>query len=347
MSGIAAARPARVARGLAALVLASLAACTEQAGTLPKPGEEPHQVELATRPRLALVLSSGGLRGFAHVGVLKALEAHGVKPDLVVGSSVGALVGAIHASGRSTEEISRLIASADFDLGAGWLRLGGERQRGTVHDFVAAQVRSQRIERFPTAFAAVATDLQSGCMAVFNAGGAAIAVQASTGLPGVFAATSINGHSYADGGLTSPVPVRVARALGAERVIAVDVTFPPQESRLDGLVNRLFQVGLVMAHTLADQEAREADVLIAPVLPQQDDVHLGNRAALMAAGERAALKAIPRIRQLLVEVPTTAARASSQQAPRRCASLPLRAGAYPPDEATDEAGEIRTSQARR
>ena len=115
----------------------------------------------------------------------------------------------------------------------------------------------------------------------------------------MFAPTRLAGRDYADGGLTAPVPVRVARALGAERVVAVNVTFPPAESRLDGMVDRLFQIGLVMMHTMAAQEAREADVLIEPVLPQQDDIRLDNRAALMAAGERAALAALPRIRALL------------------------------------------------
>jgi NTE family protein len=309
----------RLMRVLAsALAGLALAACTEHAAVSPQPGEEPDFYPPAARPKLALVLSSGGLRGFAHVGVLQALEAHGIKPDLVVGSSVGALVGSLYASGRSAEDLRQIVLANDFRLGADWFRWSAEGSSQTVHGFVANHLRRQRIERFPIDFAAVATDLQGGCMHVFNHGGAAVAVQASTALPGVFAPTPIRGRPFADGGLTSPVPVRVARALGAERVIAVDVTFPPAESRIDGLVDRLFQAGLVMAKSLAMQEAREADLLIAPVLPPQEEIELGNRAALIAAGERATLDALPRIRALLAS-PASASDAVATD-PRRCAT---------------------------
>jgi predicted acylesterase/phospholipase RssA len=114
-------------------------------------------------------------------------------------------------------------------------------------------------------------------MAVFNAGGAALAVQASTGLPGVFAATTLAGRDYADGALSSPLPVRVARELGAQRVIAIDVIYPPVESRLDGMVDRLFQIGLVLTHSLATQEAQEADLVIRPSLPAELSVYMNNR----------------------------------------------------------------------
>ncbi len=181
-------------RAAAALVAAVLAACAEQPATPPGPGEEPFLAEAPVPVRLALVLSSGGLRGLAHVGVLQALEAEGIRPDLVVGTSVGALVGAIHASGRSGDEIQQTVAHSTFDFGTGWLKPGIDRPSQTVHEFASTHLRRQRIERFPIAFAAVATDLQAGCLAVFNAGGAAVAVQASTGLPGVFAATPIGGR---------------------------------------------------------------------------------------------------------------------------------------------------------
>lgn len=302
-----------------ALAAAALAACAEQPATPPQRGEEPFLAEQAVPSQLALVLSSGGLRGLAHVGVLQALEAEGIRPDLIVGSSVGALVGAVYASGRSADELRQLVEAEDFDFGQGWLRVSFERPRQSVHDFVALHLRTQRIERFPTAFAAVATDLQAGCLSVFNVGSAAVAVQASAGLPGVFAATPIDGRPFADGGLTSPVPVHVARALGARRVIAVDVTYPPSESRLDGLVNRLFQVGLVMSHTLAAQEALEADLVIRPQLPPGDDIHLGNRVALMASGAAAVRQALPEIRRLLAE--PAPMRPPARPDARRCPTL--------------------------
>ena len=302
-------------RWIALTMTAALAACTEHASYQPAAGEMPHFAANDARPKLALVLSSGGLRGFAHVGVLKALDAHGIRPDLVIGSSVGSLVGSIYASGRSVGEIEQAIAADDFRLGAGW-RSGLPAERTSLHEFVASNVRSQRIEHFPIGYAAVATDLQRGCMAVFNAGSAAVAVQASTGMPGVFAPTTIGGRPHADGGMTSPVPVRVARALGAQRVIAVDVTFPPGESKLGGMVDRLFQMGLVMVRTMAAQEAREADLLIEPVLPPEAQIHLDNRAALIAAGERATLAAMPQIKRALAQPAPVAAKPFAD--PRWC-----------------------------
>lgn len=296
-----------------------LAACTELPARKPGPGEAPYYFVPGGAPaRLALVLSGGSLRGFAHVGVLKVLEAHGILPDLVVGTSVGSLVGSLYASGRSASEIGQLVTSDEFKLGSNLSRLSLGTERPSVVDFVERNLRVQRIERFPIVFAAVATELQSGCLATFNAGAAAIAVQASTGLPGVFAPTSIGGRDYADGGLTSPVPVRVARALGAERVIAIDVTFPPSESKLDGLVDRLYQMGLVMVRTLAAQEAREADLLIEPTFPPVSEINLANRAALIDAGERAALAALPQIHKLLAAPPT---RAIARDDGRRCDGL--------------------------
>jgi NTE family protein len=284
--------------------LVGLMGCTEQASHQPVPGDAPYFAVSEAHPRLALVLSSGGLRGFAHVGVLKALEAHGISPDIVVGSSVGALVGAIYASGREVGEIEQAIAAPDFRLGARWQRAVLPTERTSVYGFVAHHVRHQRIEHFPIGYAAVATNLQRGCMVVFNAGSAAVAVQASTAVPGVFAPTTIGAQPHADGGMTGPVPVRVARALRAQRVIAVDVTYPPGESKLDGLIDRVFQMGLVMVRTMAAQEAREADVLIEPVLPREAQVNLDNRAALISAGESAALAAMPQIRRLLSQPPS-------------------------------------------
>ena len=307
-------------RALAVLSAALLAACTELPARQPAAGEAPYFSANDARPRLALVLSSGSLRGFAHVGVLKVLEANGIRPDLVVGSSVGALVGAISASGRPAAELQAIVSADDFRLGSGLSRVSLGTERPSVHDFIERNVRSQRIERFPVPFAAVATEMQKGCLAVFNAGAAAVAVQASTGLPGVFAPTTIDNHEYADGGITSPVPVRVARALGAERVIAVDVTFPPGEWKPDGMVDRLFQMGLVMLRTLAMQEAREADVLIEPVFPPPSQINLANRAALIEVGERAALAALPRIRRMLDEPMTPVATRVND--PRWCQSSP-------------------------
>jgi len=296
-----------------------LVACAEHPASLAMPGEEPFLAAPAEPARLAIVLSSGALRGLAHVGVLRALDAEGIRPDLIVGSSVGALVGAINASGVRAGDIGRIVAADDFHFGSDWLTTAIVRPRLSVYQFAEKNLMHQRIERFPVRFAAVVTDLRDGCMGVFNAGGAALAIQASTGLPGVFAATTLAGRDYADGALSSPLPVRVARELGAQRVIAIDVTYPPVESKLDGMVDRLFQIGLVLTHSLASQEAQEADLVIRPTFPAELTVNMNNRAALMAVGDEAVRRALPEIRNLLLK-PAPAPEQRRADA-RRCAGL--------------------------
>ncbi len=287
---------AMITLGLAGLLIG----CAELPARRALPGAEPHTVvQPVARPRVALVLSGGSLRGFAHLGVLKVLVANGIRPDLIVGTSAGSIVGGLYASGMSVVAMEEAAATIDFDLFSGFLASRFGIGRPLVHSFVDQFTQGAPIETFPTRFAAVATDLQRGCVAVFNGGDAAVAIQASTAVPGIFAPTSIGGGDYADGGLVSPLPVRVARALGAERVIAIDVVFDPNESRLSSTIDRLFQTTLIMTRTLANQEGREADVLIAPTLPPEAQVTLANHRALIAAGERAALAALPRINALL------------------------------------------------
>ncbi len=306
-------RPDRSTRYWRMLVAVGL--CLEVAScaqTIPVSGAksftEPHLIERpVARSRLAIVLSAGSLRGFAHLGVLEVLASNGVHPDLVVGTSAGSIVGSLFASGVDLTSLRKAAQSVDFDLVSGLLATRLGLGRPPVFDFVDRHAAERRIERFPVRFAAVATELQSGCLAVFNAGDAATAVQASAAMPGAFAPVSIAGRDYADGGLLSPLPVRVARALGAELVIAVDVTFDPRESRLESTVDRLFQTALVMIKAQARREAREADVLIEPVLPPEAEVTLANRDALIAAGARAGHAALPRIRAML-ERPTDQAR---------------------------------------
>ena len=274
----------------------ALAGCFELPSQPAAPGAEPRTLAPSiVPPRVALVLSGGSVRGFAHLGVLKVLEAEGIRPDLVVGTSAGSIAGGLYASGLSAEALADVARRVDFDLGSAWQ--GG--RSSPVHAFVAEHARTETIEQFPIPFAAVAADMQRGCVAIFNGGDAAVAVQASAAMPGVFAPTEIAGAKYADGGLVAPMPVRVARALGAEQVIAVNVTFDPRESKLAGTLDRLFQTMLVLVRTLVTDEAREADIVIEPQLPPEAQVTLANRDALIAAGERAARAALPRIRELL------------------------------------------------
>lgn len=297
-----------MAARLASLAMAMLlASCTSLAP--PVQGPPPTFVEPppAARGGVALVLSGGAARGYAHVGVIKALEAHGLRPDLVVGSSAGSIVGSLYASGMTAQELEAAIAElgrhqfSDVELpGLGILpgTLGvvrGDR----LHSFIDDRARRHRIEDFPMRFAAVATDLATGEARIFNAGDVGTAVRASSAVPGIIAPAEIGGRLYSDGQLSSPVPVDAARRLGARVVIAVDVIYPPQDAAPRTAVGVLFQAFMITVHRLRSIEAARADLVIVPDLGRTSgQFSFGDRERLVAAGERAGLEAIAQLRLL-------------------------------------------------
>jgi NTE family protein len=263
-----------------------------------------------SRPAVALVLSGGTARGFAHVGVLKVLEKNGIKPDLVVGSSAGSIVGALYASGLSPAEIDAALADMQISVfrdlvlpGLGFLpgELGlvkGENLR----QFISARLRHPLIEDFPVRFAAVATDLKSGNPEAFTSGDASLAVRASSAVPGIITPAEIRGRYYADGQISSPLPAMTARNLGAKIVIAIDVLYPPQEALLSNILNVVFQSFVISSYRLRAYESREADIVITPEFPPtRGQYGFSDREWLVQVGERAAATALPAIRALLSE----------------------------------------------
>ena len=219
------------------------------------------------RPSVALVLGGGGLRGFAHVGILHAIEEAGIRPDIVVGTSVGAVVGAAYASGMTAAQIEsvalsvRLSSLIDLTLSRSGIMRGNKLARWV--DTVTAGIP---IEKFPLRFAAVATDLQSGQAVLLDRGSAGSAIQSSSALPGLNVPVPHENGYLIDGGITSLVPVRFARAMGADFVIAVDIYC--QGRRAEGLgaaavVRRVMQTQSCL---IAAPEMAEANVLIAPAI---------------------------------------------------------------------------------
>jgi NTE family protein len=270
---------------------------------------EPYQQSPTPLPGagIALVLSGGSARGYAHAGVIKALEANGLRPDLIVGSSAGSIVGALYASGLTAAELedalSRLDSSTFSDIampGIGFLAspLGIVKSDG-LHRFVDQEVRRHNMEDFPIRFAAVATDLVTGEAKIFNAGDAGYAVSASSAVPGIIAPTEIRGRLYVDGQLSSPLPVAAARELGARIVIAVDVIYPPEHARVTSTLRVLLQSFVISAYRLKQWEATAADSLIIPDLgATSGQWSFRDRGRLIAAGEAATVDALYRLRPL-------------------------------------------------
>ncbi|MGM9488061.1 patatin-like phospholipase family protein [Ideonella sp. YS5] len=248
------------------------------------------------RPRVALVLGGGGLRGFAHVGVLRALEDVGIKPDLVVGTSAGAVVGAAYASGLSADEVERVAQTIepasliDFTLSKSGLMRGAN-----IAAWVDTVTRHIPIEQFPIRFAAIATDLENERPVALMVGSSGQAVQASAAVPGINVPVSFEGGHLVDGGSTSLVPVRFAKAMGAEFIIAVDIYC--DEAAVQGLsaVTVVYRVMRTQSCQIARSEMAEADVVIRPRVASPGLAKKGEYANAAEAGYAAARSALAQI----------------------------------------------------
>lgn len=245
------------------------------------------------RPTVALVLGGGGLRGFAHMGVLRALEEAGIKPDIVVGTSAGAVVGAAYASGLSSSQIEeaargvRLSSLVDLTISSSGIIRGDSLAKWV--DTITGRVP---MEVFPVRFAVVATDLQSQRAVVLDRGTAGRAVQASAAVPGINVPVAYPGGHLIDGGATSLVPVRVARAMGADIVIAVDIYCNEPPAGKLGSPAVIFQVMHSQSCLVAQQEMSEADVLIAPSVGMMKMSDKGQQERAIEAGYQAAHSAL-------------------------------------------------------
>lgn len=284
------------------LIACSLAVVAGCASVETAPKHPPQAVPLAPlaaaqRPTVAFALGAGAVRGFAHAGVLKVLDDAGIRPDLVVGTSAGSIFGALYAGGLRNDEL--LWAARDV-------------QRDQLIDFVFPNrgfvdgVRLQKyvnqalggklIEELGTPFVAVATELRTGRPVAFNRGDTGLAVRASCSVPAVFRPTPIEGREYVDGGLTHPVPVSIARAAGADVVIAVVVSRQAVDTGDLGSTRELLnQSVVILQNSIERTEVAGADVVIQPDLSQVSVSDFDARERAIEAGEAAARAALPAI----------------------------------------------------
>lgn len=252
-----------------------------------------------TPPKIGLALGGGAARGFAHVGVIQVLEEAGIPPVLVTGTSAGSLVAALYASGKNGAQLQKVAESMDESTIADWtLPLFG---RGVLRGealakYVNAQVGQKLIETMPLPLGIVATDLNSGNDMLFQRGDTGTAVRASSAVPAVFTPVKINGRDYVDGGLSSPVPVRAARKMGAELVIAVDISSPPEGSSATGTIEILLQTFSIMGKSINGFELKDADVVVRPVLTGVSSSDFSSRKRSIEAGRQAMLQALPQLR---------------------------------------------------
>ena len=243
-------------------------------------------------------------------GVIKVLEEHGIRPDIVVGTSAGSFVGALYASGydvAALEKIAREVKTEELrDIvfpDRGFVK--GER----LQDFVNQKLGNRSIEELPIRYAAVATDLADGSIAAFTRGNTGMAVRASSSIPGVFQPVRIDGREYVDGGLVSPVPVQVARDLGADLVIAVDIAKRPGEKAVLVSTTEVFDQALdIMVSHLAKQEVGSADIVVQPDTRSLVSVDFTTRGDAIEEGIEAAARAMASVLDRLLAMSRDKAR---------------------------------------
>ncbi|MEW6694229.1 MAG: patatin-like phospholipase family protein [Pseudomonadota bacterium] len=290
----------------AAVAVGALAGCAVPRPE-PRPPDSPAPLPPApppTRPpRVGLALGGGAARGFAHIGVIQVLEREGIRPDLVVGTSAGSLVAALHAHGLGGAALEQAALEMEEATIADWtvpLFNRGLLRGEALARYVNRMVQGRTIEAMPLPLGILATELASGRPVLFRRGDTGTAVRASSAVPGVFSPVLIGGQAYVDGGLVAPVPVEQAREMGAELVIAVDISSPAEPLAQTDPVRVLLQTFTIMGQTINRHVLARADVVVRPALQGVGSADFAARQRSIAAGRSAMQAALPRLREQLV-----------------------------------------------
>lgn len=289
----------------AAAVLAVLAGCASVAPpvvVVPVPGVTAPPEPPPRPPVIGLALGGGAARGFAHVGVIQVLEEAGIRPDLLTGTSAGSLVAALYASGMSGARLEQVALAMEEAAFTDWtlpIFSRGVLRGDALARFVNTTLSGRLIDAMTIPLGVVATDLHSGQGVLFRRGDTGTAVRASSAVPAVFLPVRIGDREYVDGGLVSPVPVRYARQMGAELVIAVDISSAPEGNAANGTLEILLQTFAIMGQSINKFELREAEVVVRPALDGLKAADFATRRRAIEAGRTAMRAALPQLRRQL------------------------------------------------
>jgi len=298
----------------AACALLMLISCSSPQGPLGSNGNVAVQASMGAeldrkelvatrRPvKLGLALGGGAARGFAHVGVFQVLEEAGIKPQMVVGPSAGSVVAALYTSGKNASQLLKLSESMDESALTDWtvpLISRGMMRGDALAKYMSQNLEIKKIEDMKIPLGVVATDLHSGEPILFQRGDAATAVRASSAVPAVFQPVQIGGKEYVDGGLVAPVPVRFTRQMGADIVLAVDISTPLEANKADGMLQILLQTFSIMGKSISDLELKEADLVVKPALSGIGSAAFNERKRSIEAGRVAMTQALPQLKILL------------------------------------------------
>ena len=269
------------------------------------PTQVPPTVQLPPKPaKIALVLGAGSSKGFAHIGVLKILESNKIPIHLIVGTSVGSVVGSLYAYGYdafSLQKLSFTIEEEDIVdpvlvPNNGFIK--GER----LEEFINKRVKNTPMEKLKIPFFAVATDLERGQEIVFAKGNTGTAVRASCSIPGIFRSVKISDKVYVDGGVVSPVAVEAAKRLGADVVIAVDISSAVDRTQPEGTIDTILQSINIMYSKLSSIQLAQADVVIKPKVAHIGSADFSKRHEAILEGEKATIEVLPQLMQIITQL---------------------------------------------
>lgn len=254
---------------------------------------------LKQKPKIAIAFGGGAAKGFAHIGVIKVLEQNGIKPDIITGTSAGSVIGSLYASGLTPIAIQQIAMNLNEDQLTDYtLSANGIVKGEALQNFINKMVGNTPIEKLAIPFGAVATNKETGAAAVFRSGNTGQAVRASASIPNVFLPVKIGHNTYVDGGLVQPVPVEAAKNMGADVIIAIDISAKPTKgskgfwATIDQSINIMGQVAL-------NKQLKLADVVIHPNIDTISSLSFKQRDQAILEGEKAAIAALPAIKKAI------------------------------------------------
>ena len=292
---------------LAILIISvlSFTSCTLKETQPPPVVQLPPVVQPPPKPaKIALVLGAGSLKGFAHIGVIKILESNKIPIHMIVGTSAGSAVGSLYAYGIDAFSLQKLSFSVQKDdiVDLLYIPSNGFIKGEKLEEFINKSVNHTPMEKFKIPFYAVATDLEKGQEMIFGKGNAGTAVRASCSIPGIFRAVRISDRIYVDGGVVSPVAVEAAKRLGADVVIAVDISSAVDRTQPEGTIDTILQSINIMYSKLSSVQLSKADVVIKPKVAYIGSADFSKRHEAILEGEKAAIEALPQITAIITQL---------------------------------------------
>ncbi len=292
---------------LAILIISvlSFTSCTLKETQPPPVVQLPPVVQPPPKPaKIALVLGAGSLKGFAHIGVIKILESNKIPIHMIVGTSAGSAVGSLYAYGMDAFSLQKLSFSVQKDdiVDLLYIPSNGFIKGEKLEEFINKSVNHTPMEKFKIPFYAVATDLEKGQEMIFGKGNAGTAVRASCSIPGIFRAVRISDRIYVDGGVVSPVAVEAAKRLGADVVIAVDISSAVDRTQPEGTIDTILQSINIMYSKLSSIQLSKADVVIKPKVAHIGSADFSKRHEAILEGEKAAIEALPQITAIITQL---------------------------------------------